>query len=207
MRSGYELDVYFASKRFRKRLDFFRELGEGYDFAGALFIVNQFELMQYHYGVIRHYIQTGKYDSSKENRHQIEIIDYTNRQVVGLKKLSERAFEELGMKEPEYGVHLVLPPGIRQKDIIEFVSNKENYKALKDTLSQAYKKDPGNKHAFRPSRKIDTHLEIVDKIDAQGGSNPRLVLDLSVEHGVDERDIGRLYDRLGSHKNPYLNPV
>lgn len=207
MRSGYELDVYFDSKRFRKRLDFFRELGEEYDFAGALFIVNQFELMQYHYGVIRHYIKTGKYDPSKENRHQIEIIDYTNRQVVGLKKLSERAFEELGMKEPQYGVHLVLPPGIRQKDIVEFVSNKENYKALKDTLSQAYKKDPGHKHAFRPSTKIDTHLKIVDKIEIEGGPNPRVFLDLSVEYGVDERDIARLYDRLGSHKNPYLKPV
>lgn len=207
MRSGYELDIYFDSKRFRKRLDHFRELGEGFDFTGALFIVNQFELMQYHYGIIRNYILSGKYDPSKQNRHQIEIVDYTNHQVIGLRKQSERAFEELGMKEPQYGLHLVLPPSIRQKDIVEFVSNSENYKRIKNALSLAYHDDPSNKHAFRPVKKIDTYLEIVDKIDSQGGPRPRLLLDLSVEYGVDERDIARLHDRLGAHKNPYLKPV
>ncbi|MDQ5893607.1 MAG: hypothetical protein QG640_619, partial [Patescibacteria group bacterium] len=124
MRSGYELDVYFESKRFCDRLNFFRELGEGYDVAGAIFIVNQFELMQYHYGIIQHYVQTGNYDPSKTNRHQIEIIDYTNAHLIGLHSQGRDKLDSLGLLAPQEGVHLLLPPGMRQKDLIEYVSDK-----------------------------------------------------------------------------------
>lgn len=207
MRSPYELDCYFESERFRKRLDFLSGLGEGYDIAGSIFIVRQFELMQYHYGIIQHYILTGKYNPEKQNRHQIEIIDYTNRQLAGTKELSDKEFDELGLREPQDGVHILLPPGIRQKDILSFFSDNHNSKVIKDVLEKAYKNEPGNKRTFRPVRRIDTHLEIVDKIDENGGPTPKLILELSLEHGIDESDISKLYRRLGPHKNPFSKPV
>lgn len=207
MRSGYELDVYFKSKRFCDRLDFFRELGEGYDFAGALFIVNRFELMQYHYGIIRHYILTGEYDPSKENRHQIEIIDYTNRRVAGLSSKGEKMLEEIGLNEPLEGVHLLIPPGTRKKDLKDFINDPENSKLLKQVLSEAYKDEPSQKRAFRPVTRIEDYLEIVEKIDKEDDPDYDFILSLALDYKVDDRDITRMHKRLGRQNNPFLNPV
>jgi hypothetical protein len=205
MRSGYELDCYFKSKRFRKRLDFFRRLGKGYEIAGAIFIVNQFELMHYHYGIIQHYILTGKYSPEKQNRPQFEIINYTERQIVGAQDNSQ--LEDLDLKTPSYGVHILLPPGTTQKSLIEFVTNKENFKQIKTTLNKAYKGDPGNKSAFRPTTHIDKYLEIVDDIDEKGGLTPALCINLSIDYAIDEADIRKVYKKLGAQNNYFLNPA
>ena len=206
MRSAYELDCYFESKRFIKRLDFFRQRGGGYDLPGALFIVSQFELMHYHYGIIRHYILTGQYSPEEKNRLQFEIIDYTNRDVVGIRD-SKALFANSDLDAPLEGVWVYLPPGTTQKDLIEFARDKGTFKRIKMTLDKAYKGDPGNKHSFRPVKNIDKYLKIVDQIDKAGKLSPSLCRDLSIEYSVDEADIRKFYKKLGSQNNPFLNPV
>jgi|GEM_PF-4160442 len=181
MRSDYELDIYFASKNFRKRLDYFRKLGEGYEISGAIYIVHRFGLMQYHYGIISHYIETGKYDPGKANRHQIEIIEGTE------------------------SVHLSLPPGIKRGDIIAFI--EDNFNKIKAALNNAYQDDTGHKSAFRPVERIDDYLAVVDEIDRKGGPSARLITELSVDYKIDESDIRKIYKKYGDQSNPYLEPV
>lgn len=198
---GYELDVYFKSKRFKKHLNYFKKKGKEYAVPGAIFIVERFQFMPYHYGIIHHYILTGKYCPDKENV-QFEIVDYTNRKIAS-SRLNSTLFKFSDLRTPYYGVHLVLPSGTTQKSIEQFVSN--NFKQIKATLNEAYG-GQRNKNAFRPIKNIGKYLEIIDKIDKEELTDKNY-FELSLEYGVDESDIRKLYKRLGAKNNPYLHPA
>lgn len=201
----YELDVYFNSSRFLKRLNYFRKLGEGYEVPGAIFIVHQFRLMPYHYGIIYHYIKTGEYDPKKEN-NPTELIDYTNKKIV-FSSTGSNYFKSSGYEKPDYGLHLVVPPGITKAKLLEIISSKDFN--LKDSLKDAYpsgKRRRSDKYLFRPEKNIDLYLEIADKVHVNNLTDKDF-FELSADHGVDEADIRRIVNRFGYQNNPYLNPV
>lgn len=205
MRSNHELDCYFKSKRFLKRLDDIRKLVDKERIAiGTFSIIKQFNLMDYHYGIIRHYILTKKYNPDKADNRPIEVVDYKNFSINGSNDTGRQFFDHIGLLEPQ-GIHITLPPGTRKQDIIDFV--KDNFQTIKKSLNEAYEGNSSHRHAFKAVETIDKQLEIVDKIDEMGGQPSfSLCTELAVEYNVDASDIRKWHKRLGRQNNPFLRP-
>jgi hypothetical protein len=186
-----DLDVYFNSKRFIKRLDEIRGFSsDPIDLkAYASNVADKSGMLIIHTGVVWHYLITGKYDPSKTTRSQIQIID-KGRRMAPQSLYPEQAFQWINDIE-NVGVLIEIDGETSQEELIAFVSKKKNWAAIKEALDANYTK---RKKLFRPVKRIDDYLAVADKLNRKfpRGDKTKMEAKLSDDYNIDIADIRRI---------------
>jgi len=170
----HELDVYFKSPRFTKRLDEIRKKtsDESELKAYAFSVATKLHLKTDHVGVICSYLQSGKYTPAHEN-HSIEIVDRS--------KKTRQSKPETNQLEG-LGVVIEIGEDTTQKDMHNFIDH--NWQEVKEALDNNY--DDRIKR-FAPTLYIDKYLAIADEVNAikSGHDKARVALDLATKYDLD----------------------
>jgi hypothetical protein len=161
------LDVYFKSKRFLKRLDKFRsETSKANEISAySLVVAKQMGMLHIHIDVIEHYLNTGEYKPGLSNKPPVYIID-RKRKIAPLQLhqvLYLRTKKKPDYIVPKIGVSLELSGEVSQPQIVAFIKNKENWAIIKESLNANY---PKRKKLFKPIKRIDDYLTIADELNA-----------------------------------------
>lgn len=187
-----DLDVYFKSKHFLKRLDEIRAISnDPTDLKAYAFnIVYKMKLLNIHAGVIAHYLQTGEYDPLATSRSSIQIIDKGQQIIPGTK--NPRQTYKWAAPTLDIGVYIELDGNMSQEELVSFIEDKNNWTLIKESLDANYK---GRKKRFAPVRRIDDYLAIADIMNAitKGAEKSDKAAELAVHYrGLDISDIYKL---------------
>lgn len=189
-KSQGELDVYFQSRRFRKRLNEIRKLSDDPTDLKvyAYSVARKLGLLSRHVGVIYYYLKTGTYKPTATSPSQILIVDKTRR-VVPLTTHPELTFDENAFIQ-NVGVCLELDETTTQEELRDFVDNPKNWAVIKHALNANY---PKRKKRFMPVLRIDDYLAIADGLNAVPITNRKerslLASDLAAKYRMNRTDV------------------
>ncbi len=154
-----DLKPYFASKRFRKRLDHIRNnvndpsLIRVYAFQ----VAEQFGLLQIHTDVILYYLETGKY-KPQAAKPTIHIVDHGRQ--MGLPAKDPRKVYDQIIQTNDIGVAIELNEDTSQSELHGFIDT--HWIAIKQALDSNF---PDRKKLFKPVEKINDYLTIADVLN------------------------------------------
>lgn len=177
-----ELDVYFKSKRFRKRLDDIRKTTSNPSELKVLAfqVTNKLGMKTDHTTVISNYLLTGKYIPRYNS--SIQLIDQSS---TPIDPIADRI-----------GVAIELNEDTIKKELHDFID--ANWQDIKGLLDRNY---PGRKKRFEEIRRIDDYLAIADKLNAMpdGSQKARKAEELAVDYNLP--GTAEVYDIAAKYKS------
>ena len=182
-----ELDVYFDSNRFRKRLDEVRKtLSPQLLMYAAVKIVFKLNLRYDHRGVIHHYLRTGEY-KPQATTTSIYIVDRLQKRLPTELNPEEgyKLYEQM-MELSSSGVAIEIGMNTRKDELIAYIYN--NWPVIKDSLDANYL---DRQKRFAPARRIDDWLAIADELNSVTDKKERKqkIEDLAAKYGINETDV------------------
>jgi len=174
-----DLDVYFASKRFRKRLNKIRKLDKDPSERKiyAFDIVTKMGLKLEHVTVIHHYLMTGHYnsDTAKSN---VRLIS---------KDTADEQGSSSTVDADNIGVFLEIPEDTTRDELLQFIEDNWS-EIIKPALDSHY---PDRIKRFMATLRIDNYLAIADAMNKcpSGHEKSMLSVELGEKYKIDTRTI------------------
>lgn len=176
-----DLQTYFSSERFRKRLDDIRaSSNKSSDLKiYALSIATKLGLKTEHTGTIYDYLKTGRYRGD-ERVSAIQIIDKS----IPEKIQAYDSDDSINLKD--FGVYIELNEDTSQDELTSFIN--KNWTRIKTALNNNY---PGRRKRFVAMNRIDNYLAIADQLNEIEEPHERAqkAKDLAVEYNFETREI------------------